>query len=126
MTPSAVRQYSVQARSTGTHGRVVCTARNHHFVVDGPVENGCPGEAITPGEIFLSAVAACGVELVEVIARDQSVPLKEVRVEISGMMDRSRPVRPDLSVFNSVRLRFQLTGVGPEQGRELVERFKGR
>ncbi len=62
-------KYDVQALSTDIFGRVLCSARNHHFVVDGPVQNGCPGEAITPAEMFLGGVAACGVELMQVIAR---------------------------------------------------------
>ena len=68
--PPAPRHYEVRASSAPTFGRVLCSARNHHFVVDGPVQNGCPGEALTPPELFLSAVAACGVELLHVIARD--------------------------------------------------------
>ena len=59
-----IRESAAQARSTDTFGRVQCTARNHYFIVDGPVQNGCPGEAVTPGELFVSAIAACGVELV--------------------------------------------------------------
>ena len=43
-----IRQYATEAQSTDTFGRVLCTARNHHFVIDGPVQNGCPGEAVTP------------------------------------------------------------------------------
>jgi len=58
MTQSDIREYEVSARATETFGRVLCTCRNHHFVVDGPVQNGCPGEEVTPAEIFLSGVAA--------------------------------------------------------------------
>jgi len=126
MPQSDVREYAVSARSTDTYGRVLCTCRNHHFVVDGPVQNGCPGEEVTPAEIFLSGVAACGVELVQVIAKAKNAPLASVRVAITGSMDRSRPVRPDLTVFNSVRMAFTLSGVAKEQGVELVEAFKGR
>jgi uncharacterized OsmC-like protein len=126
MSSSNLREYEVHARSTDTFGRVLCGCRNHHFVSDGPVQNGCPGEAVTPAEFFLSGVAACGVELVQVLARDRSLPLSAVRVAIRGLMDRARPVRPDLALFNSVRLRFQLEGVSPQQGAELVEAFKGR
>ncbi len=75
MVQQEVRQYELQARSTETFGRMLCSARTHHFVVDGPLQNGCPGEAITPGELFLSGIAACGVELVQVLARAQQVPL---------------------------------------------------
>ena len=53
-----IREYRVDARSTDVFGRVLVSAREHHFVVDGPVQNGCPGEELTPPELFLSAVAA--------------------------------------------------------------------
>ena len=121
-----IREYVAHARSSETFGRVLCQARNHHFVVDGPVQNGCPGEEITPAEVFLSGVAACGVELVQVLARQQSVPLQALSVSITGMMDRSRPVRPDVTLFNSVRLTFELQGVSAEQGSALIEAFKRR
>jgi uncharacterized OsmC-like protein len=121
-----IREYEVRARSTDTFGRVLASARNHYLVVDGPVQNGCPGEAVTPSELFLSGVATCGVELVQVLARAQEVPLQAVAVTVSGRMDRSQPVRPDVSLFNSVRLEFHLTGVSEEQGAKLVEAFKRR
>lgn len=126
MPETDLRRYEVQAQSTDTFGRVLCACRNHHFVVDGPVQNGCPGEAVTPGEIFLAGVAACGVELVLVIAKERGLPLKTARVAITGEMDRANPVRRDFALFNSVRLRFDLTGVTPKQAKELVEAFKGR
>jgi uncharacterized OsmC-like protein len=120
-----VRGYTVQARSTATFGRVECSTRNHHFIVDGPVTNGCPGEAITPAELFLAGIAACGVELVQVIGREQGLA-PGIRVEIEGAVDRANPVRKDVTVFNYVRLRFALEGVGRQQGEALIERFKGR
>src|ERR687888_574127 len=104
-----VREYKIQARSTNDFGRVLCSCRNHHFIVDGPVQNGCPGEEVTPPELFLSAVAACGVELLHVIAREEGVPLQRVSVTVHGMVDRARQARSDVTVFNSVRLRFALT-----------------
>ena len=126
MPQADIRTYEVHARSTDTFGRVLCGCRNHHFVVDGPVQNGCPGEAVTPAEIFLSGVAACGVELLQVLAKDRGIPLRGSCVSITGEMDRSRPVRPDIALFNSVRLRFDLEGVGQQQGAELIDLFKGR
>jgi uncharacterized OsmC-like protein len=126
MPESDVRRYEVHARSTDTFGRVLCGCRNHHFVADGPVQNGCPGEAITPAELFLSGVAACGIELMQVLAKGLGVPLKAARVAIEGVMDKANPVRPDVALFNSVRLRFELEGVTPQQGSELVALFHGR
>jgi uncharacterized OsmC-like protein len=126
MAASDVREYQVEARSTETFGRVLCSARDQHFVVDGPVQNGCPGEAITPAELFLAGVAACGVELLHVIARETQAPLRSVRVSAHGVLDRSRPVRGDVSVFNSVHLAFTLDGVDPAQADELISAFKRR
>ena len=126
MGQGEIRSYAANARSTDTFGRVLCNIRDHHFVIDGPVQNGCPGEEVTPGEVFLAAIAACGVELLQGIARDQQVPLNGVKVDISGALDRSNPVRKDLSVFNWVKLDFQLAGVTERQAADLVERFRGR
>lgn len=126
MGQGETRGYTVQARSTDTFGRVLCNCRNHHFIVDGPIQNGCPGEAITPAELFLAGVAACGVELLQVISREQQLALQAVNVEIAGTLDRSNPVRRDVTVFNAVHLRFHLNGVTQAQGIDLVERFKGR
>ena len=126
MSESQIRSYSVRARSTDTFGRVLLSARDQHLVVDGPVQNGCPGEALGPAELFLGGVGACGVELMQVIAREQSLPLDSIRVEIEGRMDRANPVRRDVSVFNSVHVRFHLQGVTQAQASDLVERFRAR
>lgn len=126
MAQAEVREYAAKASSTDTFGRVMCNSRDHHLVVDGPVQNGCPGEAITPAELFLAGVACCGVELVQVLAKAQALPLRGIAVDIQGSFDRSRPVRPDVTLFNSVRLHFRMKGVTEEQGRLRVEGFKGR
>lgn len=126
MASGEIREFAVEARSTDTFGRVLCSARDQHFVVDGPVQNGCPGEAVTPGEIFLAGVATCGVELLEVVARAQRIPLRGVGVSVRGSYDPTRPVRADLNLFNAVRLEFTLAGVDPAQAAELVAAFKRR
>ena len=126
MAQGEVRNYAVKARSTDTHGRVMCSVRNHHFVIDGPVQNGCPGEEVTPAELFLTGIAACGVELIQAFAKSDQVPLSGVKVEIDGVLDRGNPVRSDLSVLNAVHLRFQFSGVTAAQGAALIDRFKKR
>jgi uncharacterized OsmC-like protein len=123
---SEVRRYQTRAQSTDTFGRVLVNARDQHLVVDGPAANGCPGEAITPAELFLSGVAACGVELIQVLAKQQQVPLRSVRAAIEATQDPSAPVRPDVNLFNTVRISLELGGVTQEQGKDLVERFKRR
>lgn len=126
MADSDIRRYEARAVSTDIFGRVMCSARNHHFVIDGPEQNGCPGEEITPAELFLAAVASCGVELIQVLSKSEGIPLKGIKVEITGSMDRSKPVRSDVSVFNSVSLRFHMRGLTDDQAKNLVEKFKGR
>jgi organic hydroperoxide reductase OsmC/OhrA len=123
---SAVRSYEVGARSTDVFGRVLWNCRDQHFVADGPVHNGCPGEAVTPAELFLAGIATCGVELLQVIARDESVPLRAARAEIAGSVDPEHPVHADVTVFTTVRLDLELEGVGQEEAERLVERFKRR
>jgi uncharacterized OsmC-like protein len=125
-TQSDIREYDAQVRSTDLPGRVLATVRDHHFIIDGPVQNGFPGEEVTPSELFLAAVASCGVELVQMLAAQQDVPLRSLDVKIHGMMDRANPVRTDYTVFHSVRLDFTLRGVTQEQGMQVVEAFKRR
>jgi uncharacterized OsmC-like protein len=126
MADSDIRRYEAKAASTDIFGRVLCSVRTHHFVIDGPVSNGCPGEEVTPAELFLTAVASCGVELIQMLAKSDGIPLQGIQAEIDGMMDRSKPVRSDVSLFNSVSLRFRMQGVTDDDAKNLVEKFKGR
>ena len=121
---SETRRYEVDARSTDVFGRVLVSARDHHFISDGPVHNDAPGEEVTPAELFLAGVAACAVELVQVLARSQDVPLASVEAQIAGEIEPENPVRPDVSLFNRVRLEFLLGGVTSGQAEALVEGFK--
>lgn len=124
--PSSIREYQVRAESTATFGRVVMSAREHHLVVDGPVQNGCPGEEVTPAELFLGGVATCAAELIPVIARETDVRLGGVRVAITGIVDRSRQAREDVTVFTRVQLDIALSGADGAQAAALVEGFKRR
>jgi uncharacterized OsmC-like protein len=123
---SPVRSYAVDARSTDVFGRVLWSCRDQHFVADGPVHNGCPGEAATPAELFLAGIASCGVELVQVIARKDDTPVGVVRARISGEIDTEHPVRDDVTVFTSVRLELEVGGVDQKEAERLVEQFKRR
>ena len=124
--PAAPREYTVHAETTRTFGRVLVGAREHHMVIDGPEQNGCPGEELTPVEVFLAAVASCGAELIEVIARDEKVPLDGVRVAMTGVVDRSRQPRADVTLFTRVRMDIVLSGADDARAAALVEGFKRR
>jgi uncharacterized OsmC-like protein len=124
--PVSVREYNVGARSTDVLGRVLCTAREHQFLVDGPVQNGCRGEELTPPELFLAAVASCGVELVQVIARDEGRSIGPIKLSVEGKVDRSRQPRTDVTVFNAMRMRFTIAGTDADAARALVDGFRRR
>ena len=116
----------VRAATTGTFGRVLLSARTNHVVVDGPIRNGCPGEAITPAELFLGGVASCAAELVEVVARADGVPLTGVEAEVAGTIDREHAIRSDVTIFSSVALHLTLRGVDEAQAAALVRTFQDR
>jgi uncharacterized OsmC-like protein len=118
--------YVVRSASTGTFGRVLLSARDQHLVVDGPAQNGCPGEALTPAELFLGGVASCAAELVQVVARQSNIELAGVEAEMTGTIDRVHALRSDVTVFSSAALHFRFHGVGDEDAAALVEAFKGR
>lgn len=126
MNSTTVREFELAAHSTQVFGRVLCSSRHHHFVVDGPVQNGCAGEALTPPELFLASVLTCGVELIEVLARDHKAALGLVTGTIRATLDRSAQPRQDVTLFNSVRLHFVLSGVSATVASELVAGFQRR
>jgi uncharacterized OsmC-like protein len=129
MTASAsptLREYDIAARSTDIFGRVLVSARDHHYIIDGPVQNDCPGEEITPAEAFLSGVAACGVELMHVLAKGENIPLQRVAMKIHGEVDRANQARPGVTTFNAVAIDVTLWGVNDAQAKTVVEGFKGR
>ena len=124
--PATIREYDISARSTPVFGRVMVSARNHHIIVDGPVQNGCPGEEITPPELFLSSIAACGVELVHVIAKDEKKTIDSVELKVHGVVDRGKQARTDVTTFNRVELDFVVSGTDGQTAAALVEGFKRR
>jgi hypothetical protein len=84
------------------------------------------GEEITPAELFLSVVASCGVELVQVLTKSAAIPLQGIEDKINGLIDRSKPVRSDISLFNSVYLQFRMKESLTRAHKELVDKFKSR
>jgi uncharacterized OsmC-like protein len=125
-TPPAPRVYEARAETTSTFGRVAARVRQHTLTIDGPVQNGCPGEAPTPGELFLAAAAACGAEVLQVLARDGGVPLERVAVHVRGTIDRSEQPHAEVTVFSAVELMLHLYGPDAAQAAELVAGFQRR
>ena len=107
-------------------GRLDLSIRHHHVIVDGPPWNGFPGEEAMPGELFLGGIATCAVEVLQMFARDDGLPLGAVRVEVHAELDPGDQPHPRHTLFSRVRMLVEAEGVTQPQAEELVERFKGR
>lgn len=126
-TPSAKpRRYEARATTTDTFGRVAATVRNHVLVVDGPVRNGAPGEAPTPGELVLAAVASCAAEVLQVLARDADLPFEAAAVTARGTIDLERQPHTNVTVFSEVTLEIVLRGPTEHEAAGLVAGFQRR
>ena len=74
--------YKVRSYSTGTLGRAICNARTHHFVAD---DSG--GEEVGAGELFLSGITACAVNMVERLANEGQIDLDWIDVGAEAWRD---------------------------------------
>ena len=112
--------YKVHSYSTGTLGRAICNARTHHWVADNS-----GGEAVGAGELFLSGISACAVNMVENIAHTEQIPLDWMDVSVASYRDPDA-VHEELNLYDGIRVNFEMWGVDDDQAHELVEIWKRR
>ena len=112
--------YEVQSYSTGTLGRAICNVRNHAFVADGS-----GGEMVGAGELFLSGIAACAVNMVEGIARTEKIALDWMDVKVASYRDADAD-HGDLSLYDGIRVNFEMWGVDDDEAHRLVDTWKRR
>ena len=114
------RAYRSQTYSSGTHGRAICNARNHHWVAD---DGG--GDSMYSGELFLSGITACAVNMVERIAVSEDAPVNFMEVSAEAFRDPDS-VPGDMTLYADVRIHFKIWGVDDDQGNHLVDLWKKR
>jgi uncharacterized OsmC-like protein len=112
--------YKVRSYSTGTLGRAICNARNHHWVADD-----AGGEELGAGEFFLGGIAACAVNMVERLAKEGKMPLQWMDVTVEAYRDPQKPAG-ERTVYDEIRIHFEMWGVRDEHAEELVEMWKRR
>ena len=112
--------YQAQTYSSGTHGRAICNARTHHWVADDG-----SGDAVHSGELFLSGITACAVNMVERIALTDDSPVNFMEVSAEAYR-ASDSVPGDLTLYADVRIHFKIWGVDDDQGNHLVDTWKKR
>jgi uncharacterized OsmC-like protein len=109
---------TVRTTTTHVHGRTMCSAGVHHFVLDGPSR---PNEEVVSMEAFLASLGSCATHLIEDFAEEEGIPLQRV----GGVVEAVRRAN-ELNCFDHIDLRLELVGPLQDQAEHLVERFKGR
>ena len=112
--------YQVRSYSTGTLGRAISNARNHHWVAD---DSG--GEELGAGEFFLSGISACAVNMIERIASEEETPLDWMDVSVEAYRDPDAEPG-EVTLYEDVRVHFQMWGVSDDDGQRLVDIWKQR
>ena len=112
--------YKARAYSTGTLGRAICNARTHHFVADD-----AGGEELGAGEFFFSGIGACAVNMVERLADKDDISLEWMDVSVESYRD-SDVDHGKLTLYDAIRIKFEMWGVDDEDAHHLVEIWKKR
>jgi uncharacterized OsmC-like protein len=112
--------YEARSYSTGIVGRSICNARNQHWVAENS-----GGEAVGAGELFCASIAACAVNMVETIADKEQRALGRMDVNVAAYRDFDKPA-DDVSLYDAVRIQFQLWGVSEDDARFLVKEDDAR
>ncbi len=112
--------YEASCYSIGIPGRSVCNARDHHWVAENT-----GGEAVGAGEMFCASIAACAVNMVETIASKENRALDAMDVNVAMYRDFEKE-QGEVSLYDDVRIRFEMWGVSEDDARFLVKTWKSR
>ena len=82
-------------------------------------------EMVGAGELFLSGIAACAVNMVEGIASTEKIALDWMDVSVASYRDADAD-HGDLSLYDGIRVNFEMWGVDNDQAHQLVETWKRR
>jgi organic hydroperoxide reductase OsmC/OhrA len=101
--------------SSGTPGRSINAVRQHYFVVDDP----SIGESMTPADHFVSGIAACAANHMEMKAQAAGIPLTKIEVDIEA-----RRLKADTSRFLGIHLDVAFHGIAEAQAQELLASYQ--
>src|SRR5688500_4467358 len=104
--------------STRVVGRTLNSARNNHFVIDSPSGT---GEALLTGEAFIAGIAACGVTLIQSIAKERGVAVGAITADVGIVSRKTKPEELRRTV-----VRFEFRYAPRQLAEELVEGWKSR
>lgn len=112
--------YEAKSYSTGIVGRSICNARNHHWVAENT-----GGDAVGAGEMFCASIAACAVNMVSTIADKEDRALDGMEVSVALYRDFDK-AQGEVSLYDSVRVQFEMWGVSDDDAKFLVKTWKQR
>ncbi len=112
--------YAASTISWGTEGRAICNESTNHWISD---VGG--GDAVYSGELFLSGISSCAVNMVERIARTDNITLQWMDVGLESYRDADAD-HGDRTLYDAIRIKFEMWGVDDEDALKLVELWKKR
>ena len=112
--------YKSRSYSTGSVGRAICNARNHQWVADD-----AGGEEVGAGELFFAGIAACAVNMVERMATQDSIALNWMDVSVEAYRDPEKE-QGEVTLYDDVRVHFEMWGVDEDEAHNLIELWKSR
>ena len=83
------------------------------------------GDEVGAGELFFSGITACAVNMVERLANTDSIDLDWMDVGVESYRD-SDADHGDLTLYDAIRIKFEMWGVDEEDAQNLVETWKKR
>ncbi len=120
MSEGELRTFMARSYSSGTRGRAICNSRNHHFIADE-----FDGDEVTAGEYFLAGLTACAVNMIERVATESELALQKLDVRAEGVYKRNQGTE-SVTLFNTVKMRFNFVGVCEEEAETLVATYHKR
>ena len=89
------------------------------------LEDDAGGEELGAGEFFFSGIGACAVNMVERLADKDDIGLEWMDVSVESYRD-SDIDHGDLTLYDAIRIKFEMWGVDDEDAHNLVETWKKR
>ncbi len=108
--------------AAGTNRQIIATARGHEIIMDMRKERGGDDAGPTPPECLAIALGGCIINICRIMAMENQIELKDLRLAIAGDLDPSRAFGLD----TSTRAGFSQLSVQVEFSSELSESEKGK
>jgi uncharacterized OsmC-like protein len=105
----------VKTSSSGTAGRSIGEVRQHYFVADDPAI----GEAMTAADFFVSGIAACAANHMELKAHREGLPLQRIQVALEARRDQL-----DTSVFLGMDIHVRFFGTNEGIAQTLLDSYR--